>query len=281
MEEIKNFEESVIPSEQDAVKQRANPDGEVKNGTVSPVPNGSSESSEGLEGKSGLNAKGTNAYGQFKDAENLFQGYKNLLSEFTKRTQRLKETEERLIQIEKNSLWAGKIDELEKRYENAKNYRAEIKDYLGKNPDLVKEKDCLEKALLAVLTNGTGGGEGASSVSNTATAKTAATGGSNAPKAKAPDSNIFRQRTIETTPAASVYNTGKAVRSWVTPSSFSAPHGQSTTLPFGSTASESELTAPTPNLLGDSGKAPFGGYKKPSTVSEAAKLAEAILKKGD
>ncbi len=88
------------------------------------------------------------SYGKFKTAEELLKAYNSLESEFTKRSQKLKELEN----SKKASDWEDKVTELVKKYPVAEALGGEIAKEISEDYELIKSEDCLEKALLKVLS---------------------------------------------------------------------------------------------------------------------------------
>lgn len=90
----------------------------------------------------------TASYGKFNSAEELVKAYNSLESEFTKRSQKLKQ-----LESEKQSKpnWAEKIDKLITSYPVAAELTEQIGEEIAKN-DMTDDDNCLEKALLSVLS---------------------------------------------------------------------------------------------------------------------------------
>lgn len=93
--------------------------------------------------------EGMTSYGKFNKLEDLVNAYNSLESEFTKRSQKLKDLET------KNSLvnsWENKVSKLMEQYPIAAKFTDEIGEEIAKN-DMIKDDNCLEKALLSVLSS--------------------------------------------------------------------------------------------------------------------------------
>lgn len=88
------------------------------------------------------------SYGKFNKLEDLINAYNSLEAEFTKRSQRLKELENKKNQ--KNQ-WQNKVQSFMEKYPIAAEFTEQIGEEIAQK-DLIKEEDCLEKALLSVLT---------------------------------------------------------------------------------------------------------------------------------
>jgi len=92
-----------------------------------------------------------NSYGKFKSKEGLMEAYNSLESEFTRRSQRIKELESQLSNRSIDDKWTKKVDELTAKYPVARDYTAEIGEVIAEKKELLEDENCLEKALLAVL----------------------------------------------------------------------------------------------------------------------------------
>ncbi|HHT83077.1 MAG: hypothetical protein ACOYEC_05980 [Christensenellales bacterium] len=88
------------------------------------------------------------SYGKFNRLEDLVNAYNSLEAEFTKRSQRLKELEEKQLA---DNRWETKVNEFMEKYPVAAELTAEIAQEI-KDKDLISSENCLEKALLSVLT---------------------------------------------------------------------------------------------------------------------------------
>lgn len=88
------------------------------------------------------------SYGKFKTADELLNAYNSLESEFTRRSQKLKSYEE---QSKKNTDWENKVQKLVEKYPIATKFSEQISEEIDKG-DLIKDENCLEKALLKVLS---------------------------------------------------------------------------------------------------------------------------------
>ncbi len=88
------------------------------------------------------------SYGKFKTAEELLKAYNSLQSEFTKRSQKLAEYEQKKIETEK---WEGRVAEFVAKYPVAERYADEIAQEIAKNENGANGEANLESALLNVL----------------------------------------------------------------------------------------------------------------------------------
>lgn len=93
-----------------------------------------------------------NSYGKFKTKEGLVDAYNSLEAEFTRRSQRIRELEGQLNNRTAEEKWNNKVGELTAKYPVAKELTAEIAEYIGAKKELLEDENCLEKALLAVLS---------------------------------------------------------------------------------------------------------------------------------
>lgn len=100
-------------------------------------------------------AEGDNAevtsYGKFKTAEELLNAYNSLESEFTRRSQRLKELESRQAERAETDKWEQKVSALTAKYPVARELQDEIAEELKSEGTRLEDDNCLEKALLGVL----------------------------------------------------------------------------------------------------------------------------------
>lgn len=88
------------------------------------------------------------SYGKFKSAEELLNAYNSLESEFTRRSQKLKAFEE---ENKTNIDWENKVQKLIEKYPIATKFTDEISSEIQQG-EMIKDEDCLEKALLKVLS---------------------------------------------------------------------------------------------------------------------------------
>ncbi|MDD3947742.1 MAG: hypothetical protein PHI19_07890 [Clostridia bacterium] len=93
-----------------------------------------------------------NSYGKFKTKEGLLEAYNSLEAEFTRRSQRIKELESLFNTREAEEKWNKKVGELTEKYPVAKQFTAEIGEVIAEKKELLEDENCLEKALLAVLS---------------------------------------------------------------------------------------------------------------------------------
>ncbi len=99
--------------------------------------------------------------GKFADSEELAKAYKALEAEFTRRSQRLRELEKSAEEGKqageqtegKQADWEEKVGNLFARYPFARTLSAEIEEYIKQNNNIIAENDCLEYALINVLSN--------------------------------------------------------------------------------------------------------------------------------
>lgn len=87
------------------------------------------------------------SYGKFNKVEDLVSAYNSLESEFTKRSQKLKDLE---TKTKGTSEWENKVQQLMEKYPIAAKFTDEIGEEIA-NRDMIKDENCLEKALLSVL----------------------------------------------------------------------------------------------------------------------------------
>ena len=150
-----------IPKEQTVLKDLAaiaNVESEKENPSLQTLQTSSSTPQSSAPNPEAPQIPGDNAgkgektflYGQFKDADALYNGYKNLLSEFTKRTQRLKDAETKLSSVNAQTEWSGKISAFEELYPKAKALRPQLIEHFKANPLELGSPNCLEKALLKI-----------------------------------------------------------------------------------------------------------------------------------
>ena len=89
------------------------------------------------------------SYGKFKSAEELLKAYNALQSEFTKRSQLLKEYEKQ----KEDRDWENKVESFVEKYPIAERYTKELADEIAHNGKLKDVENGLEKALLSVLSS--------------------------------------------------------------------------------------------------------------------------------
>lgn len=95
----------------------------------------------------------TRAYGKFNSGEELLSAYNSLEKEFTRRSQRIKELEKEISTKNNDDKWQEKVVALHDKYPISKELGSEIADVLSKKKELIKDENCLEKALLIVLAD--------------------------------------------------------------------------------------------------------------------------------
>lgn len=91
------------------------------------------------------------SYGKFKTKEGLLEAYGSLEAEFTRRSQKLKELESEIKKRDSEVMWVKKVKDFTDKYPIASSLADEITTYIEKNEGLIKDENCLEKALLSVL----------------------------------------------------------------------------------------------------------------------------------
>ncbi len=105
--------------------------------------------------------KGTSTpLGKFANEQELAKAYRALEAEFTRRSQRLRELEkatEKGIKPEstkeyKAEDWEEKVSNLFAKYPIARTLSAEIEEYIKDNNEIIAQDDCLEYALVNVLS---------------------------------------------------------------------------------------------------------------------------------
>ena len=91
--------------------------------------------------------------GKFKNPEELLRAYGMLEKEFTKKSQRLKELENAMqAPFKKEEDWKEAVDKFFERTPSAKPFAKDIAKILIDNPDLRQDKNCLDVALVSVLS---------------------------------------------------------------------------------------------------------------------------------
>jgi len=98
--------------------------------------------------------------GKFANEEELAKAYRALEAEFTRRSQRLRELEkaaEEGAKLEGQTEgkvvgWEEKVSNLFAKYPVARTFSAEIEEYIKQNNDIIAQDDCLEYALINVLS---------------------------------------------------------------------------------------------------------------------------------
>ena len=104
--------------------------------------------------------------GKFKDSETLLNAYNELQSEFTRKCQKLSETEKKLQEINTDQVsgdevgsrldefaWNQNISEFLQSHKNAESLVEEITEEILKDSDLRNSPDGLEKAYIKVIEN--------------------------------------------------------------------------------------------------------------------------------
>lgn len=98
-----------------------------------------------------LDKEDKGSYGKFKTAEELKTAYEKLEREFTRKSQKLKEMESKLLERVEEDKWAVKVRDLEQKFPVSRTLGEEITTYIKENKGLIEREDCLESALLHVL----------------------------------------------------------------------------------------------------------------------------------
>ncbi len=91
------------------------------------------------------------SYGKFKSKEQLIAAYNSLESEFTRRSQRIKELETAVNKQNEAGKWEQRVNELAAKYPIAKTMSTELMEYLGEHKEIMQAENCLETALLHTL----------------------------------------------------------------------------------------------------------------------------------
>jgi ribosomal protein S17E len=91
----------------------------------------------------------TPSFGKFQTAEELLKAYNSLEGEFTKRSQKLREYEK--VTTPKTD-WESKVNLLLDKYPIAEKYTDDLAKEIGNNKNLLQDDNCLEKALISVLS---------------------------------------------------------------------------------------------------------------------------------
>lgn len=91
------------------------------------------------------------SYGKFRSAEELLNAYNSLESEFTRRSQRLKELENQAAERTETDKWSERVNALAAKYPVALELGTEITEELKSANARLEDDNCLEKALLGVL----------------------------------------------------------------------------------------------------------------------------------
>lgn len=108
------------------------------------VANTSGDVNENMNNKQGL--------GKFKNPEELLRAYGELEREFTKKSQRLKELEREAEEpFASEEEWKIAVDKFFERTPSAKPFAKDIANEIISNPQLKKDKNCLDIALTSVL----------------------------------------------------------------------------------------------------------------------------------
>ena len=99
------------------------------------------------------NAINEQRIGKFKNPQELLRAYGELEKEFTRRSQRLKELESGKKSLMSEEAWKGAVDKFFKEIPSAKAFAKDIANEIMKNPSLREDENCLNVALMRVLTD--------------------------------------------------------------------------------------------------------------------------------
>lgn len=94
--------------------------------------------------------------GKFKNPTQLYKAYCELEKEFTKRSQRLRQLESEMASdgaFDNEEQWKDAVDKFFEKTPSAKNFAKEIANKIILEPELKKNKNCLEIALTRVLVD--------------------------------------------------------------------------------------------------------------------------------
>jgi len=91
--------------------------------------------------------------GKFKNPQELLRAYGELEREFTRRSQRLKELESGRRAAVSEEDWKTAVDKFFKEIPSAKAFAKDIANEIVKNPDLREDANCLNIALMKVLSD--------------------------------------------------------------------------------------------------------------------------------
>lgn len=92
------------------------------------------------------------SFGKFQTAEELLKAYNSLEGEFTKRSQKLREYEAKAPAAKISTDWESKVNSLLAKYPVANNYTDELAKEIADNKSLLNDENCLENALIGVLS---------------------------------------------------------------------------------------------------------------------------------
>ena len=91
--------------------------------------------------------------GKFKNPQELLRAYGELEKEFTRRSQKLKELESGKKSPMSEEAWKGAVDKFFKEIPSARAFAKDIANEIIKNPSLREDENCLNVALMRVLTD--------------------------------------------------------------------------------------------------------------------------------
>ncbi|HKL74322.1 MAG TPA: hypothetical protein VJ903_05455 [Clostridia bacterium] len=91
----------------------------------------------------------TPSFGKFRNAEELLKAYNSLESEFTKRSQKLRELEQN---VPEKTDWESKVTKLYEKYPQVGNYTDDLVKEISDNKSTLTDENCLENALINVLS---------------------------------------------------------------------------------------------------------------------------------
>ena len=138
---------------------------EVKNNGEQPANLDIQAVETGINEGSTVSSEGS-PLGKFKDSESLLNAYNELQSGFTRKCQKLSETEKKLQETNTNQVsgdensvsqdefaWNNNVSEFLQSHKNAESLVEEITEEIMKNEDLKNSPDGLEKAYIKVIEN--------------------------------------------------------------------------------------------------------------------------------
>lgn len=114
----------------------------------------------GIEATQGQNADAQNnndineqKIGKFKNPQELLKAYGELEKEFTRKSQKLRELENGKQPLKTDEEWKSAVDKFFNEIPSAKAFAKDIANEILKNPELKEDANCLNVALLRVLTD--------------------------------------------------------------------------------------------------------------------------------
>lgn len=91
--------------------------------------------------------------GKFKNPQELLKAYGELEKEFTRKSQKLRELENGKQSLKTDEEWKGAVDKFFSEIPAAKAFAKDIANEILKSPELKEDANCLNVALLRVLTD--------------------------------------------------------------------------------------------------------------------------------